>query len=215
MRACIFGAGEYHGEGLALCEGALILAADGGLAYCDAYGLSPTLAIGDFDSLGRIPEGVEVIRHPVEKDDTDMALAVSEARLRGADEIFLLGALGGRLDHTLANITLLRARSRAGCASYILGERETLTVIGAGERLTFSGEPDGVFSLFALTDRAILSVSGAQYPLCSGTLYASPALGVSNHFQKTKAEITVESGEVLLVWESQNAPMPRREALGG
>lgn len=213
MRACIFGAGEYHGEGLSLCEGAFVIAADGGLSYCERYGITPSLAIGDFDSLGRLPEGLDILEYPVEKDDTDMALAAREAVVRSADEIVMLGALGGRLDHTLANITLLRSLCRERIAAYIVGEREVVTVARAGETLIFEKEPDGIFSLFSLTDSATLSVSGAQYPLCSGTLYADRALGVSNHFLKKQAEITVESGEVLLVWERESASMPRREGM--
>lgn len=211
MRACIFGAGEYHGEGRPFCENALIIAADGGLLHCDADRLTPELAIGDFDSLGRLPEGVRVITYPIEKDDTDTALAVEEAIARGADEILLFGALGGRLDHTLANITLLRALSQRNIPSYIVGEREVLTVLSAGERLAFDGEPDGIFSLFSLSDESRLTLTGVKYPLEHGVLRADRALGVSNRFLKRDAAITVCSGEALLCFEREGAPMPRRE----
>ncbi len=210
MRACIFGAGDYQGEALSLCENALIIAADGGLSYCEAYGLVPLLAIGDFDSLGRLPDGIEVLTYPVEKDDTDMALAVREAISRGADEIFLFAALGGRLDHTLANIALLRSLSREGISAYIVGEYEMLTVLKQGETVIFEGEPDGVFSLFSLSERAKLTVRGAKYPLTSDTLCADRALGVSNRFLKQQAGITVESGEVLVLWNGERASISRR-----
>ena len=206
MKAFLIGAGDYHGEGRDLItEDDLVIAVDGGLLHCQSFGLTPALAIGDFDSLGYLPKGVEAFTHPVEKDDTDMALAVDVALTRGAREIYLLGALGGRLDHTLANITLLRSLAERGTLAYVIGERESMTVLRAGESALFEGSPDGVFSLFSLTEKSTVTITGAKYPLSSGDIFANRALGVSNHFMKRSAEIIIESGTVLLLWENSES----------
>lgn len=212
MRGCIFGAGEYCGERLDLCENALIIAADGGLRHTEAFSLTPSLIIGDFDSLGKIPTGRSVIRHPVEKDDTDMALAVKEALSRGCREIVMLGALGGRPDHTLANLTLLRALAREGVFAYLVGKEGVFSAMAAGERLQFD-HAVGVLSLFSLTDEATVTVTGVKYPLSAGKLKAEVALGVSNEFTEKTAEIALLSGELLVFWEDVSLPLPKRRRM--
>ena len=95
---------------LAAGREALVIAADGGLRHLEDQGLRPDLIVGDFDSLGRAPQGDNVLRHPVEKDDTDMLLAVRMGLDRGYGTFVLYGGLGGRLDHTLANLQTLNNR---------------------------------------------------------------------------------------------------------
>ncbi len=204
MRACIFGAGDYRGEWHEIATADLVIAADGGLLHAEREGLVPDLVIGDFDSLGCLPRGTNVITHPIEKDDTDMALAVKEALLRGADEIILFGALGGRLDHTLANITLLLSLARQGIQVYLYGDR-LLTVLTAGESLLFEGT-DGILSLFSLSEAAVVSLSGVKYPLTKGMLKKDTALGVSNHFEERTASVLCHSGELLVLWERGGLP---------
>lgn len=98
---CIFGAGDYGAMPRPELDGrCFLIAADGGYGQLKQWGMSPHLAVGDFDSLGRVPEDVEVVRHPVRKDDTDMMLAVQEGLARGCGRFLIYGGLGGRLDHT-------------------------------------------------------------------------------------------------------------------
>ena len=78
-----------------------VIAVDGGFASLEAAGCVPDLALGDFDSLGFVPEGVPVKLFPAEKDASDMELALEEALTCGAGAVEVYGALGGRLDHTL------------------------------------------------------------------------------------------------------------------
>lgn len=213
MRACIFGAGDYHGERLDLCRDAVIIAADGGFRYTERYGLSISLAIGDFDSLGEVPTGVSVKRHPVAKDDTDMALAAKEAILLGCRELILFGALGGRLDHTLANITLLRSLAREGISAYLVGKNAVMTAVSSGESLRFTEKPSGTLSIFSLSEEVILTLDGVLYPLSSGTLYADTARGVSNEFLEKDALIRVEAGEALVYFENEALGLPIRERM--
>ena len=100
-------------DGLRPAAGDLVIAADGGANWCAAWGWQPDLVIGDMDSLDEAvavrlqADGVAFVRHPVEKDETDLELALRAAVERGADEIVVAAALGGRIDHTLGNLALL------------------------------------------------------------------------------------------------------------
>ena len=99
----------------------LVIAADQGLRHLEAAGIAPDLIVGDFDSLGTVPQGANVIRHPVEKDDTDMMLAVKTGLERGCRTFVLYGGLGGRLDHTYANFQTLTCPSRRRAAGWVGG----------------------------------------------------------------------------------------------
>ena len=90
----------------------LVIAADGGLAHLKAQGAAPDLTVGDFDSLGYVPDG-NVIRHPPEKDDTDTMLALRLGLERGYDTFVLYGCLGGRMDHAYANFQAVLAEDPA------------------------------------------------------------------------------------------------------
>lgn len=210
MRACIFGAGEYHGERLDLTQNALIIAADGGFCHTQAYGLTPSLLIGDFDSLEGIPLDIPIKRYPVKKDDTDLALAVKEALAAGCDEIVMFGVLGGRLDHTLANITLLLSLAKKGVLAYLVGKGSVLTVLSEKTTLVFP-YADGGLSLFTLTEEATVTIEGVDYPLSSGKLYSDCALGVSNRFLGQIARISAESGKLLVIWENEALAFPKTE----
>ena len=214
MRCCVFGAGEYHGELLSLTSDAFVSAADGGLAHTQTYGIQANLAVGDFDSLGRLPDGVETLRFPVMKDDTDMALAVEEGIRRGCDLFVLFGGMGGRLDHTLANMALLLSLAQKGFSAYLVGKEGVVTALCGGERACFSSSCEGVLSVFAAGDEANgVTLSGLLYPLENGTLTNSRALGVSNHFTGQMASVSLAEGSLFLIWENINNPFPEKSLL--
>ena len=214
MKCCIFGAGDYHGERLDLVRDAFVIAADGGFLHTEAYGIAPNLAVGDFDSLGMRPVGVEVRTFPVMKDDTDMALAVEEGLLRGCDEFFLFGGMGGRLDHTLANMSLLLSLAERGVSAYLIGKEGVITCLCGGERLTFSEFCEGTVSVLAASDKAEgVEICGLLYPLENGTLVKEKALGVSNHFIGKDAFVSVRTGGLFLLWDNPDQPLPLRSLL--
>jgi len=124
---CIVGAGDMSGTKLVIPEGAYIIAADAGLEHLTNAGLTPALIVGDFDSLGTVPAGENVIAHKPEKDDTDMMLAVKEALKRSADTILIYGGLGGRIDHSYANLQTL---------AFIASQRSQGFLIGCGNVCT-------------------------------------------------------------------------------
>lgn len=207
----IFGAGEYGAmaRSPAGLTGGLVIAADGGYDRLGQWGITPDLAVGDFDSLGRVPQNVEVVRHPVRKDDTDMALAVQEGLKRGCTRFLLYGGLGGRLDHTLANLHLLADLAARGCPGFLLGENTAATAVHNGA-LTFGAEYTGTLSLFAWGGPAAgVTLTGLLYPLENSTLTPERPLGVSNEFTGQKARVCVTNGTLLALWNpSDGADLP-------
>lgn len=203
----IFGAGEYGALSLtpdALSD-ALVIAADGGWRWLEGQGIRPHLAVGDFDSLGFVPEGVPVLRHPPEKDDTDMMLAVKEGLSRGCTRFLLYGGLGGRLDHTLANLHVLDFLARQGREGFLLSGDTAITAVRAGS-LIFSPEHRGTLSLFCWGGPAEgVTLTGLRYPLEKGTLTPDHPLGVSNEFTGQAAEVSVARGTVLALWSGPHS----------
>ena len=198
MRKCvIFCAGEFHGliepvEGIAI-------AADGGLTHMEQLGLPPDVVLGDFDSLGYVPQKANVF--PVEKDDTDAMLAVRKGLELGCSRFILYGALEGpRLDHTVANFQTLQFLADRGTQGFLVGKDTVVTVIRNGS-ISFPALSEGVVSVFCMgSDAHGVTIRGLQYPLENGTLTAGFPLGVSNHFVSKDAEISVEDGSLLILY---------------
>ena len=206
----IFGAREPGRIAFAPDRPALVIAADAGLTHLNAQGVVPDLVVGDFDSLGRIPEGSNVLRHPVEKDDTDMLLAVREGLARGCTQFVLYGGLGGRLDHTLANLQTLVFLARQNASGWLLGDGLAVTALRNG-RLSFGPEHRGTVSVFcAGADARGVDLEGLYYPLQDAVLTSGFPLGVSNQFTGAPARVTVREGELLLLWEEAPEDLVRR-----
>lgn len=182
-------------------EGTYLIAADGGLSKLEALGIVPDLILGDFDSLGRQPLGNEVLTYPVDKDDTDTLLAIKEALRRGCDRLYLSGGLGGKLDHTVANLQSLLYATERGAQAYLVGDGQTATVLSAG-RCRFRAKEAGRFSVFALSERAEgVTLTGLRYPATDLTLTNAFPLGVSNHFTGEEVTVAVGQGVLLLIWD--------------
>ena len=193
-------------------EGDLLLAADGGLTHLERRGLTPHLIVGDFDSLGRVPEGNNIIRHPVEKDDTDTMLAIKTGLERGYRDFVLYGCLGGRLDHTYANLQALTFLARRGASGWLLGEGLAVTAIRNG-RLDFSPEHEGVISVFCPDGEARgVTLTGLYYPLRDAVLTSAFPLGVSNRFTGEAASVSVEDGTLLVMWDIKEGQLPEQLA---
>lgn len=180
-----------------------IVAADGGVRHVMALSLDPHAILGDFDSLGYVPRGAEVF--PVEKDDTDAMLAVRHGLERGFREFLIYGGLDGqRLDHTVANYQTLQFLADNGAKGYLIGKDYIVAVI-KNETVRFAKTAEGIISLFCLgADAKGVSLQGLQYPLEKGTLSSGFPLGVSNHFVGEEAEIRVENGSLLAMWDRKN-----------
>ena len=209
MKRCvIFCAAGFDGLALPIDIDDLVIAADGGLRHTQAIGITPTLILGDFDSLGYTPD--ESLVFPVEKDDTDAMLAAREGLRRGCDEFYFYGSLDGkRLDHTVANFQALQFLADQGATGYLIGADYLVTVVKNGT-LRFPAGATGIVSLFCLgADARGVDLEGLYYPLKDGVLTAGFPLGVSNHFTGAEAKISVEKGSLLVMWDRENG-LPER-----
>lgn len=132
MACYIFGAGGFYGLPQRPAAGDTVIAADGGWRICRRENITPDLLLGDFDSLHTMPDFARIRRVPVEKDDTDMMLAIKEGLGRGETEFHLYGGMGGRTDHTIANLQGLLYLADHGARGWLYGDRERFTAIRDG-----------------------------------------------------------------------------------
>ncbi|MBE6573668.1 MAG: thiamine diphosphokinase [Ruminococcaceae bacterium] len=176
-----------------------IIAADGGYKSLCEKGITPDAVMGDFDSLGFVPGHKNIIKHPPEKDDTDTALALNYGYEMGYRRFLIFGGIGGRLDHTLANMQTVLGMKRRGCECYLIGGGCIITAL-ENESFTFSGKEKGYLSLFAADGKAEnVTLKGLKYPLDKATLYPDITLAVSNEFIGEKANITT-MGALFMLW---------------
>ena len=179
----------------------LTIAADKGLEAFAAAGIFPDILLGDMDSvsedvLKRMQEMMEIDRLPCIKDDTDGVHALDVAIARGAQHITLLGALGGRLDHALANLMLLVRAHRSGVKARILSEKVCIERVDASAVL--SGAKGDTASLLPLGEAKGVTLKGFFYPLDHQNLDSGYPLGISNVIEEDEAIVTVEEGDLLL-----------------
>lgn len=204
MSNCIiFCAGGFSGLLAPLEHSDLVIAADGGLVHLQTLERKPDVILGDFDSLGYVPEDSRVF--PVEKDDTDAMLAVRHGLAAGCDHFVLYGTLDGpRLDHTIANFQTLQFLADRNATGYLVGTDYIATVIKNGT-LRFPETATGILSVFCMgSDAEGVTLTGLKYPLDKGTIHAGHPLGVSNHFTGEPASITVENGSLLVLFDRAN-----------
>ena len=196
----IVGAGDVS-ERIYPMPGDLLIAADGGLRHLEAQGLSPDLTVGDFDSYGCVPNGENIVRLPVEKDETDTAVALREGFRRGYTDFCIYGGAGGREDHTYANIALLYRIAREGGHGFLVGNGFVRTVVV--NRTLQIAPREGTLSVFSVTEKSEgVNILGAKYELRDGTLTSDTPLGVSNSFVGAPVEISAKAGALLVMWET-------------
>ena len=194
-----------------------LVCADGGYQTARGLGLKPDLFIGDLDSCaGAVPADIEAIRLPVKKDDTDTMYAIKECLSRGYRDFLLLGATGGRLDHTVANLCGLYYLAMHN-ARGVLADRQNEVLLVTGGRAEIQGAPGDLVSVFPYgAPYCTLSYEGLEYPLDHYRLYPYDPMGVSNRLAGAAAEITVHEGPALIIMAKENEkvctdfPLPRK-----
>lgn len=215
MKAVVVAHGDVDPSDAAHARAAdLVVAADGGTVHLERWGIAPHVVVGDLDSLS--PEartrlaGRPVERHPAAKEKTDTELAVERAIASGADEIVVVGALGGpRADHTLANTLLLACDGRLRIVRGPLSMR----VIRGGERATIERPAGEIVTLLAIGgDASGITTDGLRYPLRGETLRLGSSRGVSNEVASRPAGVSVRSGVLLVIEGGSSAPQPEPEA---
>lgn len=179
----------------------LTIAADRGLEAFVSAGVMPDILLGDMDSvradvLERMQTVAEIDRLPCIKDDTDGVHALDVAIARGAKQITLLGALGGRMDHALANLMLLVRAHRRGAKAQILSENVRIERVD--DTVLIRGAKGDTASLLPLGAAKGVTLRGFFYPLDCADLDSSYPLGISNVITADEAGISVEQGDLLL-----------------
>ena len=219
MKSCyIVGAADFAPARFAPAPGDFVIAADAGILHLERLGAKPDLVLGDFDSLGRVPDYPDTEVSPVRKDDTDSMLAARRAVERGYGRLLFFGCLGGkRLDHTLANIQTLAWCATRGAEAYLVGEGCCLTALPGGRSLSFDARYSGDFSAFCLgEDAAGVTERGLSYGLENASLSAHFPLGVSNSFTGSPAQISLERGLLIIYWQdTPSLPLPAPSRLKG
>ena len=202
MHVWVVTGGEPQGsEQLAeLTPPQLVVAADSGADIARSLGLRADVIVGDFDSVTPAGEAAagEQRRFPTDKDATDLALALAEARDRGAAGITVVGGAGGRLDHLLANVAVLAAEDLAGVHVDALMGPARLWVVRRSR--TVSGAVGQIVTLLAHGGPATgVRTEGLRWALAGETLAPGSSRGVSNVFTAPEATVTLESGVILAV----------------
>lgn len=178
-----------------------LIAADCGLKNLEKIGLTPDVIIGDFDSFQKPTDAkCEVITFKIEKDDTDTMLCIKHALEKSYNDITIISGVGGRLDHTIANIQSLSYILSRGAKGRILSEDTEIHLLPNGE-YSFNKKEGFSMSLFSYSERVSkLSVSGAKYNTDKLDIDNTFPIGVSNQITDDRCHISFESGKLLVIF---------------
>lgn len=188
-----------------------ILVIDGALKTTDALGIRPDVVLGDFDTVDkelllryRAMKEIRFETHNPVKNATDTELAIEYAISRGAKELTILGALGGRMDHALANIQVMLSALQKGISCEIVDEQNRITLLNRG-RIFYKEEAFGKYISFIPLTESVegVTLAGFAYPLHNHTLVLGNSLGISNELAEEKAVLSFDSG-ILICVESRD-----------
>lgn len=194
---------------LSLAQGDYLICADSGANHIYELGYVPDLIVGDFDSVE--PEILQAYRdrgcptktYPVEKDYTDTELAIQLALRASPSQIDLLGLIGSRLDHSLANVFLLTAYYRENCKIRLLGPDYMAWV--TKDQTVVTGEPGDYVSILPVSETASgITMEGFKYPLTNATILRGSTHGISNELLTNEGFIGLQNG-VLFVIHTKNS----------
>lgn len=182
----------------------MIICADSGYKYVQQLKLIPDIIVGDFDSYnGNLPEKIKVIRSVPEKDDTDTLLAVKIAIENEVNSIKLYGALGGRIDHTFANVQTLKYAYEHNC-KMIIEDYDNIIMYQSCETKEYLQRKDWYFSVFSFSEYIYIhELSGVKYPLTDTIVTNGFPIGVSNEIISDKAVLDIKSGDAIVVYSKK------------
>ncbi len=196
---------EYSKDTIRIIRQAqLIICADGGARHLKTLKILPHVIIGDFDSM--TPEDrlffeekkIQTISYPARKDETDSDLCISWALKNNATDISFLGATGTRLDHTFANIYLLKRLAELHIPARIINKNNTIHIVI--DHIELKGRPGDFLSILPISEKAAgVTLKGLEYPLSDGVLEMGSSLGISNMFKKEIATVSVREGALMVI----------------
>lgn len=208
MKAIVVAGGDAAPEDAAHLPGAeMLIAADSGVQWLVGCGVAPDLLIGDMDSLDPAlldqlsAQGVAVERHSPEKEESDAELALARAVADGADQVVILGGLGGeRLDHELANLLLLVDHRWDGIELRLVRGPTTVRAVHGGRRRDLDGAPGDLVTLLPVGgDAAGVTTTGLRFPLRWETLRVGRSRGLSNEVEQAPASVSLDGGTLLVI----------------
>jgi len=183
-----------------------IIAVDGGSNKLRKLELLPDLIIGDLDSITEEnkahfrKENVEIIKHPVEKDQTDSEIAVDYCKGNNFEQLYLTAALGGRIDQQLANLNLLEYIYQIDLEARIISDRIEIAIID--QKKKFLAKEGYRLSLIPQSSTVCgLSIKGCKYNLEDQDIFRSKSRGISNLIENNQAEVKLKSGLLIYVLE--------------
>lgn len=177
-----------------------VICADNGYCHGSLHGILPDVIIGDFDSLKMdLPQGIKVIQLPIQKDDTDTLACVKYAINYGYKEIVIIGGIGGRLDHTLANLQCLSYGLDCG-VQIELRDAHNRVRLHLPSTISIPAEEAFFLSMFSFTETCQgVTTTGLKYPLKDALLNQSFPLGISNEFASDIATVSFTTGKLLII----------------
>ena len=181
----------------------MTIGVDGAADLFYRYHIVPDVLIGDFDTADAAcvtalaQSGAKVLRLPCAKNETDTEAAVNYALKAGVDEIFILGALGSRMDHTLSNILMLVRADKAGVQCRIIDEHNELMV--SDRDFCLVGTAGQTVSILPLTGEVCITTTDLKYPLDGLVLPFDSSRGISNEMLKDTANIKITGGYALII----------------
>lgn len=195
MRAVIFSGGDVPSEEfLKRCikPDDFIIAADKGFCAAKKLGILPDITVGDMDSVTQEPKGKKLVKLNVMKDETDTEAAMRLATEAGADEILFLCALGGRADHALANMLLLKQLGDSGISASIADEKNEIYYMK--DKITLAGTKGDTLSIIPICTLKGVKTENLLYALDGQEIACGTSLGVSNVMTENYCSITAQGG---------------------
>lgn len=183
-----------------------IIAVDKGLESLDKINILPNFIVGDFDSVSEQTlqkyKNIKILKLNPEKDYTDTHMALKLALELKSDEIYILGALGKRIDHAIANIHILKEALDNNIKCKIIDENNEIELINAGTTIVQKSQYKYI-SLIPLTTKATgITLTGFKYPLKDATLNIGYSIGVSNEIINGSAKIIIKDGILIMIKSS-------------
>jgi thiamine pyrophosphokinase len=182
----------------------LLICADGGARHFSQAGITPHVVLGDFDSIDADllhayeKEGVELVKYPARKDYTDMELALDYAAEHGATRVFIMGAMGSRMDHSLANLQLLHKLMEKGIRGVVLNDNNRVYLIQ--DKIRISRMEGYKLSLLPATPVVEgVTTEGLAWPLFNYTMRMGTGIGISNEFCGDTAAVRISSGRLYVI----------------
>ncbi len=177
-----------------LKNGDYIICADSGYDHAKKYGIKPDIIIGDMDSVKADIDGENILRFPVHKDFTDSELAIFHAKERGCREILMFGMTGTRMDHTLANISLLKYARNA----VIIDKHNEIHYVD--DEISLEGKTGDTVSIVPFEGKIVgVYTNGLYYKLEDGIVESGTSFGISNVMVENRCSISIRSGAAFVI----------------